>query len=144
MQNIDTIGVAGQLTSEQETALSSVQGQFAEYEKLEGDYHATRAMTFRTQYQFVANVGKLALETHVEKVLKFDVTKFRKAGFNVCALAVTGINVFAETDTVKRNKKRDRIKPVTQALDALDYFRAQHEHLTEAEFIAWWDEAGRP
>jgi hypothetical protein len=106
-------------------------------------YHRERALTFRAQWLFLNSVGKMSLENHVEKVLGFDVKTVRSTGHAVSAMGVTGINVYAETDKVKRAGLHNQVQKVTQALDALSHFKADHEHLSDDEFVSWYNDNGR-
>lgn len=134
---------ARDLNATETTRLSELRTEFANVEADGQSYHTRRALMFRNQFKYVAEVGQLVLANYVEQTLKFNVSGFRKAGFNVCALAITGINVLAETDKNKRAELHNRVQPVTQALDALNHFRADHEALSDEKFVDWWNQKGR-
>jgi hypothetical protein len=139
---VTTVELPVPLSADQIADLSSIQAEFAKVEVLAGDYHKRRALNFRAQWQFAASVGKLALEHHVEKGLGFNVSSVRGTGYTVCAMGVTGIDPYT-VEGDERTTRHNRVQSVQQALDALFNLRDQHEGLTDDDFVAWYNAAGR-
>jgi hypothetical protein len=100
-----------------------------------------RAKLHRAFFMFVAAHGHANVEAHA-KALDFT-TNSTALKYHVDAQYLLDVNIFHGTTKEQKAARQTRVRPFAQVLDMLFRCRDEHEHLNEAEWLAWYREEGQ-
>lgn len=128
------------LTDEQVDELAQLQARLAGVEAQEATSITQRALLLRAQHRFIARYGVGTLAHHAEKV--GFAYKPSTLAYSLPAQLVLNKDIAGASEAVKPSM-RNEVAQTARALAELARLDAEHDHLTDDEFVAWYREKGQ-
>ena len=128
------------LTAEQVAELAQLQSKVSGVEAQEATSITQRALLLRAQHRFIAKYGVGTLAHHAEKNgFSYKPTKL---AYSLPAQLVLNKNVDDAPEAVQPSM-RNEVAQTARALAELARLNAEHDHLTDDEFVNWYRDKGQ-
>jgi hypothetical protein len=123
-----------------EAALRLLQTRHSAVTRLEANAVSRRALLTRAQFRFVVKYGVASINAYAE-TQGFVLTAVSLV-HHLAAQALLNINMQNVTDE-ERDARQHEVSQLARALADLAARAAEHEHLDDDEFVAWYRKQGR-
>ena len=128
------------LTAEQVAELAQLQSKVSGVEAQEVTSITQRALLLRRQHRFIAKYGVSTLAHHAEKTgFSYKPTKL---AYSLPAQLVLNKNV-AKASEAAKDTMRNEVAQTARTLAELSRLEAEHDHLTDDEFVNWYRDKGQ-